>query len=268
MNQNSWIIANRSLLFCIMISLVFSCTNKPGSTTTDSISQDSNAKEESAIEVSDDHSQVFNWDRFLLDSLQEPWSIVDYFLLTPYEALTYGGVSDLEEKYIILNTVDNPVEPHQGGCFPNIDVFDERNGFLSFTCNGDGGGHNVQMVYWKRDGQPDLVGINITTWGMCCDESLVRFFQFHEKEWEDITGKVFPEITYNNFLKDGYKGEGADLPAKILISLPQKGKDIVVHVAGEITENEYMEEYPDLMAGLDLEKILILEFHEDGFTIK
>ena len=103
---------------------------------------------------------------------------------------------------------------------------------------------------------------------MCCEESQVRFFQFHEKEWEEITGKVFPEITYNNFIKEGYEGEGADLPAMISTSLPQRGKDIIVRVAGEATEDQFTEEYPDLMAGLDLEKVLTLEFSEGKFTIK
>ena len=260
----------RNAYGCTILIIVFivSCNNQSGSTSADQVARDNFTAKGVPDKISEDNKTTLTWDKFLLDSLQEPWSVIDYFLLLPYEALSSGGVNDLEEKKLILNTVDNPVEPYGGGCFPNIDVLDERNGFLSFTCNGDGGGHNVQVVYWKRDGQPDLVGINTTTWGMCCDESEVLFFQFHEKKWEEITRKVFPEITYNHFLKDDYEGEGSDLPAKVLISFPQKGKDIIVRVAGEITEFEYMEEYPDLMAGLDLEKVITLAFSEEGFMIK
>ena len=261
-------LSNQGLVLLLTLFILSSCKSKSGVETDGTTSIDSTLVKPVDLENGNAEEPILVYDEILLDSLKMPYSIVDYFLLIPYEALSSGGVGDLEEKYLILNTVDNPVEPYQGGCFPNIDVLDEKNGFLSFTCNGDGGGHNVQIVYWKRDGQPDLVGINITTWGMCCDESEVRFFQFHEKKWEEITGKVFPEITYSNFLKKDYEGEGADLPAKILVSLPQKGKDILVRAAGEITEYEYMEEYPDLMAGLDLDKSLILEFTEEGFMIK
>ena len=139
---------------------------------------------------------------------------------------------------------------------------------MSFICNGEGGGSHIEIVYWKREGQYDLVGINETTWGMCCDQSEVKFLQFYDNTWRETTSEVFPKIICYHFLKEGYTGNGAEAKAAVLINLPLKGKNIFVRAAGEAMEYDYLEEYPDMLPHIDLEKILTLEYSETGFKLK
>ncbi|MEQ9374696.1 MAG: hypothetical protein RIG68_05950 [Imperialibacter sp.] len=198
----------------------------------------------------------FTFDKALLDSLKKPYSIVDYFLLAPTQI--FGGL----DRMAVLKTEEEPVSSPGGGCFPNIKALDRRNGFMEFVCNGDGGGESFQITFWKQKGQPDLVGFNKTTWGMCCDESELLFLQLVEGEWNNVTSQVLPDINYKIFMKPGTENVNQNVAAGYLAELPKSGKDISLRVMGDLL-SEGLAGLPELRSSIDAEKTVTL-FYDSG----
>ena len=111
---------------------------------------------------------------------------------------------------------------------------------MSYSCHGDGGGEIVEITYWKREDNTHLIAVNKISYGMCCDESQVEFLTFTEDNWEIVTKEVFPDIKLPAFIDVTYlTEEDMDKMAPLLISLPLKGKNIIVKPGGEIGESGY-----------------------------
>ncbi len=201
----------------------------------------------------------FTFDKTLLDSLKEPYSIVDYFLLAPTEAV--GKI----DRMAVLKTESEPVDSPSGGCFNNIKALDRRNGFLEYVCSGDGGGESIQITFWKQTGQPDLVGFNLTTWGMCCDVSDLLFLQLVDGEWKNVTGEVLPVINYKTFMKPGAVHINEAVAAPYVAYLPRSGKNITLNLMNNLLD-EVLYNFPELGNTIDAEKTVTLTYDNGKFS--
>ena len=119
-------------------------------------------------------------------------------------------------------------------------VIDNKNGFFGRRSEGEGGGDSLEITYWILKDKSRLIAVNRSSWGMCCPESILRFFTFNDFIWKDVTKDVFPKLMISDFIDRKYliKADRNKI-APVYISLPREGKDITVQLGGETGENGY-----------------------------
>jgi hypothetical protein len=150
-----------------------------------------------------------------------PLSIEDYFRLLPYRAIT--SAYSVEERENILKS-QKIQRKGTGTCVNELEQVDTKTAYLRYSCRSDRKTELVEIAAWKRDGAPDLIGVNesIIATGM---SSAVKFYEFRDGNWFEVTTSVFPELTAADF-----GGEGtASIP--VYAQFSQFDRNIIVKPA-------------------------------------
>ncbi len=139
--------------------------------------------------------------------------VVDYFLLLPEEALNWS----VDSRKTALNR-----KPAAEGQCGFVDI-DRANGYLYFKCPGLSGGSALEIALWTEPGKPDIIGVNSMTCGQgSCYMDHIRFFEFRNNAFTDVTKSVFPGISPSDF-----QGPDAVIRGMIFCNLPKVGMNII-----------------------------------------
>ena len=178
---------------------------------------------------------LFSPPAYTQNNISEPYNIKDYFLLIPENIL---NISLKERKEILKKKTFREIL--EAGDYYQLDTLDLKNGYIEFQTVGDGEGNMFEMTYYKLDNDERIIALNIIGWGMCCEDSKLRFYKIKSKEWIEITQSVLPIISLSAFYIEDKITESAKSELFLRYYLPQKGKNIKVKLAD--TFFEYMNE--------------------------
>jgi hypothetical protein len=160
-----------------------------------------------------------SFDRTILGSFKDPFDIEAYFMLLP-------------ENVLDMDTVRRKAFLKQPGI-----VVDLQNGYLGWSHEGDGGGDSLEITYWILKDKTRLIGVNRSSWGMCCPSSKLRFFTFNDHVWKEVTDRFLPRLVYSDFV-DGrvVTVDDRNKVAPIHVTLPRSGTVITITPGAELQE--------------------------------
>ena len=115
-----------------------------------------------------------SYDQSILAEYREPFDIAAYFRLLPNSLLRL----DQNQRKAIIKMAG---KTYKEGVVTSTVIVDRKNCFLSIDNEGDGGGDSWEVVYWILKDQSRLIGVNRTSWGMCCPESKLKLFTFKDQ---------------------------------------------------------------------------------------
>lgn len=160
--------------------------------------------------------------------------IVDYYRMMPDEYL--GG-----EKYDLVQSggkwiIKTP--PDYGSA--DEPVVDVKNGYIKTVYHGgDGDQERVTALFVGADGTT-VLGISGYYNGTGGNYS-IRFVEYRNKKWKDVTGSVLSLVSYRMFLTEGYdtaaydgllkrleRDEGVNIRPQLVFSLPRTGTTVTV----------------------------------------
>ncbi|MCP4439060.1 MAG: hypothetical protein GY810_08975 [Aureispira sp.] len=190
------------------------------------------------------------FDENLLKVLEKPYTIVDYFLLSPHIAWNGLELSTTEKKEFLAvyeegQEADYTKKVSFDKMYFAIEALDNPNGYLTFSVlheieNDADWGESAELTYWKKENGNILLAVNRTMQGTWSVGEL-SFFEFDGEKWtapdfdlpEILAGDVFKEKTDNEYLPDF-----DEVFDSYLYNLPRKGKNIEVFVNIEPIEGD------------------------------
>ncbi len=151
-------------------------------------------------------------------------TVLDYFEKLPKDVRFAYEIENIEGDWVSQSNADYEIKP----------VVDIINGYIEIYDEGTGGGTvKLQVVlYRKKDGSALIAVSKTEAEGGVFINSVVKFFEYKNKKWIDVTYKVIPELSYSDFLKKGF--DMPDFPedyyemSAISYNLPQHGTTIEV----------------------------------------
>lgn len=163
---------------------------------------------------------VLEYERALYKS-GAPLTIEDYFRLLPYKAI--ASADNVKEREAILSS-QKVQRKATGPCANELEQVDTTIAYLRYTCRGEKKTDLVEIAAWKRGAAPDLIGVNesIIATGM---SSTVKFYEFRDGIWIEITASVFPALSAADF-----GGEGTTA-IPLYVQFSQFDRNIVVKPA-------------------------------------
>ncbi|MBW1880085.1 MAG: hypothetical protein JRI25_24835 [Deltaproteobacteria bacterium] len=158
--------------------------------------------------------------------IDNPRTIVDLFMVMPTDHLGSGmfGVEG-EHRERVLRTTTEAEGP--ANYRPKRDTLDLPNGYLSFSLDGDGGWESAAFTYYKQDDGSRLLAYTHTTGGMCGEASDLWFYRYRDGTWTEVTDEVWSDVPWTAFAT-AEAAAAQTTPPSVVITLPQKGKDIAV----------------------------------------
>jgi hypothetical protein len=188
--------------------------------------------------VSAQTSPNLAYDTSQLLLLKPPFSVADYFLLLPESLFTYEGKSkpfDAKTRKLILQSSTSDSARLNGVDF-FLGALETEKTFMVINTPESDKGTSFSVALWtykptppkgKKTVAKPLIGWCKRRWTGNGSRSEVRFFTFENKEWREITAKVFPQIKMTEFIQwSGLRGK-PDLKPPLDLELARSEQAVI-----------------------------------------
>ncbi|MCS6832798.1 MAG: hypothetical protein NZ521_04440 [Flammeovirgaceae bacterium] len=171
----------------------------------------------------------------------KPTTVDDYFLQLPEQYLTHIPLAD-RVNVLKAKSLAEAVEHTKSSFF--VEILDRPNGYMKVSSAWDGEHCSYELVFWKKSDQSHLIGLSQTTSGVRNDNlSSLSFFSLKNQVWQKVEN-ISPLFHLKDFIDekdfknipDDFKEYVHNPP--ITISLPRKGKNIMVEVSSVVVEED------------------------------
>jgi hypothetical protein len=157
-------------------------------------------------------AQNFTFDTAQLKLLKLPFSVADYFLLLPESLFMYEGKKKSFDvntrKLILLSSTSDSARLNGVDFF--LGALETQKTFMVINTPESDKGTSFSVALWTYKPTPPkgkkvvvkpLIGWCKRRWTGNGSSSEVRFFTFENKEWREVTAKVFPKIKMTEFVQ-------------------------------------------------------------------
>lgn len=164
-----------------------------------------------------------------------PQNALDYFLILPeipfltpsviyeseyYQRAAFISSGSYRDRTIIIDTVNNYFLIRQSA--PELEI-------------------ELSMSLFHREGKKPIVGVGYSFSDSACFSSYVKFYEYNDDGWRNLTYEVLPKISYNQFWI-----EGTTVPDPLIFRLdlfyemPRYGKVITVRPVNDCPPQQHV----------------------------
>lgn len=168
------------------------------------------------------HNLTFDtsFDTSLLKTLRPPYSVADYFLLLPESLFQYEGKTKLFDtkvrKLVLVSGLSDSARLNGVDFF--LGALETYKTFMVINTPESDNGTSFSIAQWtyktsggKKGGKPvmkTLIGWSKRRWTVQGATSEVRFFIFENRQWQEVTTKVFSPLKMTDFFQwSGFRGK-------------------------------------------------------------
>lgn len=132
-------------------------------------------------------------------------------------------------------TIDDKEQPFNW----ELRIFDTKNYYIELALEGaDGANHVYFAVYLSKDKKP-VIGVSIIKESLYELFTFYNFFKFNGIYTVDVTNKVMPKISLENFFPEKY--DIKDVPLNIFCELPRKGTITSIKLISHYSEDALLD---------------------------
>ncbi|GAB4333442.1 MAG: hypothetical protein OHK0038_09590 [Flammeovirgaceae bacterium] len=168
-------------------------------------------------------------------------TLKDYFFSIPTEYINHIELDDREKVFTARTWVEGSYTT-KSNFF--TEVFDEKNGFMSIASAWDGESCRYEITYWNKSDKKRLIGVCRKVSSMIGEEFSTLFLLSLENGNWILHNDLYPSFHLKDFIDEK---EFSNIPEEskdyitsppIVISLPRKGKNILVEISEPAIEEE------------------------------
>jgi hypothetical protein len=170
-------------------------------------------------------------------------TLKDYFFSIPEEYIKHIELND-REKVFKAKTWAQGSNTTKSNFF--TEVFDEKSGFMQLTSAWDGESCRYDITFWNKSDKKRLIGVCRRESSMRGEELSTLFLLSYENGNWTLLNNLYPSFHLKDFIDEK---EFSNIPAEqqnyiasppIVISLPRKGKNILVEISEPVVEEDMM----------------------------
>jgi hypothetical protein len=225
------------------------------------------------------------FDTSLLNTMKQPQTVVDYFLLLPEALFDYKGKTapfDTKVRQTVLG-VTNGDSAKLMGYTMFAGAVEVKNKYLIVNTPDGADGYSFSVALWTLSGTvpasatattptptpttattkrskkatvtaqltapQTLIGFCKRRWEQHATTSVVQFFTFNGKQWREVTASVFPTIQITEFFQWSQLKRYPALRPPLDIELARAEQAIIVHL--DMRSLKRMPELQPIADGLD-----------------